>query len=77
MDGVNWQALLGWALAIVIMVKIENAFRKLQGELLELRGSAKELARLTLSMDKRLWELEGRQPFGDTTERQFLERLGL
>lgn len=43
----------------------------------ELRNTVRELARLTLSMDKRLCKLEGRDPNGDTTDDEFYQRLGL
>jgi hypothetical protein len=43
----------------------------------QLKTSVRELSRLTLSMDKRLWKLEGGEPSGELTDEEFYDRLGL
>ncbi len=65
------------AAVVVLVARVHLAFQCMDAEIDRLRESVKDLARLTLSMDKRLWKLEGRVPHGDTTEQRFLGRLGL
>ncbi|MDQ3171239.1 MAG: hypothetical protein M3Q55_13980 [Acidobacteriota bacterium] len=74
---VNWGLLVGLVVGTGILIRIERAFQQQASEVAALRQSVKELARLTLSMDKRLWKLEGREPSGEMTDEQLYRSLGL